>query len=104
MQETDLSKCFLNLSDSKTPFPHNTKHLSILVFHRTHSEEHRFIWWQKLRGDLEMRSSLLEEKQRNRLRMCLGHHKEEINYAELDCLLGGWVELGVTSEMSVGWG
>ena len=80
------------------------KHLSILVFHRTHSEEHKFIWWQKLRGDLEMRSSFLEEKQRSRLRMCLGHHKEEISCAELDCLEGVWMELGLTSEMSVGWG
>ena len=50
-----------------------------------------------------MRSSFLEEKQGNRLRICLGHQKEEVSCTELDCLGGGWEEPGLTSEMSVGW-
>lgn len=50
-----------------------------------------------------MRSSVLEEKQGNRPRICLGHQKEEVRCTELDCLGGGWEEPGLTSEMSTGW-
>lgn len=29
------------------------KHLNVLILYRTDFEEYTFLWWQKLRGDLE---------------------------------------------------